>query len=173
MDIRPGYKLVKASVAFYQGVVAGAIVEIPTEIADQAIDAGAAEAVDTLTARLRALPTAQGVRRFIDDDSPSGGPVVLAEVGRPADDADHPAWFEYAVSRGADPAEAERLTRDELLYLYGGDEGGVEAEAEVPEVEGLPTGDPIPTVEEVTPAENADDDSATPSGGEAEATVAE
>lgn len=50
-------------------------------------------------------------------------PVVRRDgdgaIERPADRAAKAVWVAYAVDRGADPAEAEALTRDELVDQYG------------------------------------------------------
>lgn len=115
----PGTTLVRALVAFYQGLPAGHVGEIPTEIAEAAIRANAAVRVDKLDARLTQAPaSAAGVRVFEDPDGP--GPATdLPEMERPADSAKKAVWFEYAVSRGADPDEAEALTKADLIAEYG------------------------------------------------------
>ena len=45
-------------------------------------------------------------------DSPGDGP--------PAKTAPKADWVAFAVSKGADPAEAEALTKPDLVDLYGG-----------------------------------------------------
>lgn len=40
---------------------------------------------------------------------------------RPKDYDNKPEWVDYAVSKGADRAEAEGLTKPELIELYGGE----------------------------------------------------
>lgn len=53
----------------------------------------------------------------------ASAPVVRRDgdgaIERPADRAAKAVWIAYAVERGADPAEAEALTRDELVDQYG------------------------------------------------------
>lgn len=49
--------------------------------------------------------------------APSGQP---AAVGRPSDDTDVSAWVAFAVQEGADRADAEAATLQELIELYGG-----------------------------------------------------
>jgi hypothetical protein len=41
------------------------------------------------------------------------------EVERPAKSANKPEWVAYAVSQGADPAEAEATNKDDLIATYG------------------------------------------------------
>jgi hypothetical protein len=41
----------------------------------------------------------------------------------PARNATTDAWVHYAVSKGADPDDAEALTRDELIDRYGDSDG--------------------------------------------------
>lgn len=41
--------------------------------------------------------------------------------GPPAKSANKPDWVAYAISRGADPTEAEDATKNQLIEIYGGD----------------------------------------------------
>lgn len=45
-----------------------------------------------------------------DPDGPGGVPAKSANKGE---------WVDYAVSQGADPAEAEAATKDDLIAKYG------------------------------------------------------
>ena len=65
------------------------------------------------------------------DEPEQAAPVVESEpeqsaetasVARPKDYDNKPEWVDYAISKGADPAEAEGLTKPELIELYGGEE---------------------------------------------------
>lgn len=47
-----GTKLVRCHVAFYQGLQAGAVGEVPTKLADQMIDRGLADDLSSLRARM-------------------------------------------------------------------------------------------------------------------------
>jgi len=124
-----GTRLVKCTAAFYQGTKAGSIAEIPTEIADQAIAAGLAVAMDTLDARLGRLPSAAGVVRYGEPPTsptphpravevPSPGVIgpmpepVLLE--KPSGKASKEAWFAYAVQNGVSDEDADAATRNEL-----------------------------------------------------------
>ncbi len=44
---------------------------------------------------------------------------LTVQVKKPAQVAPKEAWVEYAVSRGATPAEAELLTKQELVEQFG------------------------------------------------------
>ncbi len=50
-------------------------------------------------------------------DEQDAPPTV--QVKKPAQVAPKEAWVEYAVSRGATPAEAELLTKQELIEQHG------------------------------------------------------
>lgn len=52
----PGTMLIRAHVAFYQGLPAGHIGEVPTEIAEAAIANGYATAVGSLSERMKGEP---------------------------------------------------------------------------------------------------------------------
>ncbi|MGI5418659.1 hypothetical protein [Actinomadura luteofluorescens] len=69
-------------------------------------------------ARLQALADdpASDWRR-VDDPAPAEQP----EPSRPAKSAAKGAWVEWAVSQGADRAEAEKATKDDLIAAYGGE----------------------------------------------------
>ncbi|MFF9910622.1 hypothetical protein [Streptomyces sp. NPDC013457] len=58
-------------------------------------------------------------------DPASGWRVVAEEppapAGPPAKSASKGDWVAYAVSQGADQAEAEKATKDDLISAYGGD----------------------------------------------------
>lgn len=43
----------------------------------------------------------------------------VPDGARPAKSADKPDWVAYAVTRGADPAEAEAATKADLITKYG------------------------------------------------------
>ncbi|WP_329622925.1 hypothetical protein OG357_22950 [Streptomyces sp. NBC_01255] len=47
-----------------------------------------------------------------------------APVGPPAKTAVKAEWVAYAVAQGAEQAEAEAATKDDLITTYGGDGGG-------------------------------------------------
>ncbi len=44
-----------------------------------------------------------------------------APAGPPAKSAPKADWVAYAVAQGADEAEAEKTTKDELISAYGGE----------------------------------------------------
>jgi hypothetical protein len=52
------------------------------------------------------------------DDSAASAPGPPTE--RPAQSAPKAAWVGWAVTNGADPDEAEALTKTDLIDLYGG-----------------------------------------------------
>ncbi|MDT9688191.1 hypothetical protein Q5762_07445 [Streptomyces sp. P9(2023)] len=56
---------------------------------------------------------ASGWRR-VDEEPP-------APAGPPAKSASKGDWVAYAVAQGADEAEAEKTTKDELISAYGGE----------------------------------------------------
>lgn len=60
-----------------------------------------------------AADPASGWRRV--DEAPP------APAGPPAKSASKADWVAYAVAQGADEAEAEKTTKDELISAYGGD----------------------------------------------------
>jgi hypothetical protein len=49
----------------------------------------------------------------------SGSAPAAADLEAPAHSANKPEWVDYAVSRGADRADAEVLTKDKLIEQYG------------------------------------------------------
>jgi hypothetical protein len=52
---------------------------------------------------------------------PEGGGDPDAEPGGPpAKVAPKPDWVKYAISKGADPVEAEATNKPDLIELYGG-----------------------------------------------------
>lgn len=53
---------------------------------------------------------------------PEPEPKSQEPEGRPKDYAPKPDWVAWAVTEGADEAEAEALTKNELIELYGGEE---------------------------------------------------
>lgn len=60
-----------------------------------------------------AADPASGWRAVAEEPAPAAGP--------PAKSATKGEWVAYAVSQGADEAEAEKTTKDELISAYGGD----------------------------------------------------
>ncbi|MEV0660131.1 hypothetical protein ACIBI3_02340 [Actinomadura luteofluorescens] len=76
-------------------------------------------------ARLQALADdpASGWRRLDDPE-----PAEESEPSRPAKSAAKGAWVEWAVSQGADRAEAEKATKDDLIAAYGAESGGGEGD---------------------------------------------
>ncbi|WP_147979897.1 hypothetical protein [Streptomyces sp. MS191] len=58
-------------------------------------------------------------------DPASGWRAVAVEppapAGPPAKSAAKAEWVAWAVAQGADEAEAEKTTKDELISAYGGD----------------------------------------------------
>jgi hypothetical protein len=63
--------------------------------------------------------------------SQSPGPLADQKPAeRPADDAPHAAWLEYAIARGHDPAAAAGRTRDQLRLDVGAARFGAEPELE-------------------------------------------
>lgn len=61
---------------------------------------------------------------------PSGLLAGQEPAERPADDAPHGAWLEYAIARGHDPAAAAGRTRDQLRLEAGAARFGAEPELE-------------------------------------------
>jgi hypothetical protein len=57
--------------------------------------------------------------RRIDDPKPAEQ-VERSGPSRPAKSAAKGAWVEWAVAQGADRAEAEKATKDDLIAAYGG-----------------------------------------------------
>ncbi|WP_433465707.1 hypothetical protein [Spirillospora sp. CA-128828] len=72
-------------------------------------------------ARLEALAAdpASGWRR-LDELKPA----EKSEPSRPAKSALKPAWVDWAVAQGADRAEAEKASKDDLIAAYGGEPDG-------------------------------------------------
>ena len=66
-------------------------------------------------------PSTEGV----DDGDDESAPVVVTEVTRPPDVATKPVWVAYVVAKTAgtekpvSAEEADKLTRDDLVALYG------------------------------------------------------
>lgn len=60
----------------------------------------------------------------------AGAPVTAEQVAAgeaPAQSADKATWVEHAVASGADRAEAEKLTKAQLIEQYGADLTGSES----------------------------------------------
>lgn len=78
-SVPEGTKLVFARTAFYQGVRAGSIGEVPTEVADLAVKAGWAVEVDSLDARIRATSKRVATASEVYE-SGTTGPQDLADA---------------------------------------------------------------------------------------------
>lgn len=57
--------------------------------------------------------------RLSADHAEALGGTEVQPVERPNKTATKAAWVEYAVSQGADPANAEAVTRADLIARYG------------------------------------------------------
>lgn len=77
--------------------------------------------------RLQALADdpASGWRRL---DEPA--PEPDDPVSRPAKSASKADWVAWAVANGAEQAEAEKATKDDLIAAYGQDEPGPDGDGE-------------------------------------------
>ena len=64
-------------------------------------------------------PEPEPVAEVVEPETPEPETVELEE--RPKDYAPKPDWVAWAVHEGADPTEAESLTKVELIELYGGE----------------------------------------------------
>lgn len=62
--------------------------------------------------------------RRVDDPEPA----EESEPSRPAKSAAKGAWVEWAVAQGADRAEAEKATKDDLITAYGAESSGGEGD---------------------------------------------
>lgn len=58
--------------------------------------------------------------RFVDEGLVKESDVVVDDGGPPAKTAPKADWVAFAMSKGADADEAEALTKQELVELYGG-----------------------------------------------------
>lgn len=45
--------------------------------------------------------------------------VRTGPIPEPLKSADHPAWVEYAVSKGGDRRDAELATKEDLIVVFG------------------------------------------------------
>lgn len=66
------------------------------------------------------------IRRVNEDGSPYVEQAEAAEApglpgSQPAKGASKAEWVGWAVAQGADPTEAESLTKTDLIELYGGE----------------------------------------------------
>jgi hypothetical protein len=73
-----------------------------------------------VTFRLYDVPGYDRPLRLSADHAEALGATEMEAVERPNKTATKAAWVEYAVSQGADPANAESSTRADLIDRYGG-----------------------------------------------------
>jgi len=55
-----------------------------------------------------------------DDESPQTEETETGPATAPARSASKAEWIAYAVTQGADQADAEQLTKEQLTEQYGG-----------------------------------------------------
>lgn len=77
--------------------------------------------------RVRPVPGSLEAEHYaaLAADPASGWNAVAEEppapAGPPAKSAAKAEWIAWAVAQGADQADAEKATKDELITIYGGD----------------------------------------------------
>lgn len=83
--------------------------------AAEVLEAAVAGATEAAVAAAEAQAEADEARAEVDA---AGGPEA-APAARPPRAAAKTAWVDYAVSQGADRAEAEQASKDDLVATYG------------------------------------------------------
>jgi hypothetical protein len=80
------------------------------------------------------VPVVGSVQREIFEDALHAGRLTIidrgearADAGKPAESAKVGEWREYAVSRGLDPAEVKKTSKEDLIALLAADEPEPEA----------------------------------------------